>query len=88
MRNYMPPMDTTSERERRLQLALADAGALLPSVVGKLNLALEIASTGPRTSQELIWRLQAVSTIQLAGSLRRSIALLEELREDVAAVQP
>jgi len=87
VRNRTPPTDATSERERRLASALDEAMSSLNSAVERLNGALAIASLGPQTCPELIWRLQAVTTIQQIQSQRASIALLSHLREDVADVQ-
>lgn len=87
MRNRTPPTDARSDRERRLQSVLDEVTSSLNSADLKLSAVLQIALTGPQTSAELIWRLQGVLTLQQIRSLKVSIDLLKQLREDVGDVR-
>lgn len=81
------PTGTTTDREARLQLVLDDARCCVNSAAEKLRQALLIAHAGPRTSQELTWRLQGVTTLQDLMLQAKRIELLAQSREDVADVQ-
>ncbi len=87
MKSSFRPTDTTTDREHRLQLVLDDAKSCVNSAAEKLRQAGVIARDTPRTSQELMWRLLLVQTLQQTDSLARAIALLANAREDVGEVQ-
>jgi hypothetical protein len=84
VRPHFQATDIATDREARLQSVLTDAEQLLQSVEYKLALIGGISSELPRTSAELIWRLQVAQTLHQARSLGKAIDLLVALREDVA----
>ena len=84
MKPHFPATDIATDREARLQSVLTAAAESVQSVEHKLALIGGISCDLPRTSHELIWRLQVAQTLTQARSLGKAIDLLAALREDVA----
>lgn len=84
MKPHFPATDTSTDREARLLSVLTVVAQSAQSVEYQLTRVGAISSDLPRTSAELIWRLQVAQTLQTAQSLSRAIDLLTALREDAA----